>query len=95
MRRPHSFQHLQRIKAECASRKLLFQFPKERAAPSGCHATALSWPGVDAGGLETRAASSAFQDYIPHNAARRGRQDSEVGEGLGQEAERKQSAREE
>lgn len=65
------------------SRKLIFQswrcqqlllVATQRRRPS---------PGVGSAGPEARAASSAFPDYIPHNAAVRDRLVSEVGEGLG------------
>ncbi|XP_064431236.1 coiled-coil domain-containing protein 126 isoform X1 [Mirounga angustirostris] len=45
-------------------------------------------PGVGSARLEARAASSSFPDYIPHNAARRDRLVSEVGEGPGRAGRR-------
>lgn len=66
-----------------ACRKLIFQSRRSRQLPLVATQRRRPAPGVGSAGLKARAASSAFLDYIPHNAERRDRLVSEVGEGPG------------
>lgn len=66
-----------------ASRKLIFQSRRSQQLPLVATQRRRPAPGVGSAGLKARAASSAFLDYNPHNAERRDRLVSEVGEGPG------------